>query len=396
MGLETKRKAAQKYSRLIGKREKSGETRELALETLGAGGRMAEAPVMLPDADMSEKVARLRERLERELSTRREELEKLDLEIRAIVDQARAGLEKIAREGPNADLTPDDELGLEAIVETDGSRPSLSFVDDELVFDGQELGEWEHVVRSRKEQIEQGAKSVGRIDLDGVHCGTGFSFGDGIILTNRHVLDDIADIDSAGAWRLRGDVTIDFGSGPEPELARRFGVMASSIVAGQNDNGGGVDFATLDYAVLHCRIPDGAAFPPPITPETNAGHIVVSRPVYAIGYPAEPRPGQYPFSLLAKLFDYRFGVKRFSPGEIDATLGFEDGDIHATVLRYDSTTLPGSSGSPVVDVGTSGIRALGLHFAGWSEGNYAHALSASYFRQRLESKGVPYPAQTSS
>ena len=185
----------------------------------------------LSQADVSEKVARLDHKLDSEASRRPQDFETLIVTRRAIVRDAQEGLQKLRLEGPSAELTDGQVLGLEAIVVSDGSRPSIRFVDDRLVPDDDvERGPWKTVIDRHRLKIEACARSTGRIDLDGVHWGTGFSIGDGLILTNRHVLQQIAVADEAGGWRFRGNVTIDFGSGDTPSPARRFACLEDGIV----------------------------------------------------------------------------------------------------------------------------------------------------------------------
>ena len=65
-----------------------------------------------------------------------------------------------------------------------------------------------------------------------------------------------------------------------------------------------------------------------------------------------------------KLFQFRYGVKRYAPGEIDRGLGSRADRTGETVFAHDSTTLGGNSGSCVVDLGNDGRLVVGLHFAG--------------------------------
>jgi hypothetical protein len=73
--------------------------------------------------------------------------------------------------------------------------------------------------------------------------------------------------------------------------------------------------------------------------------------VLAIGYPCY---GAGTPLFLEALFENVYGVKRASPGEV---LGLEAGK-----LFHDCTTLPGSSGSPVLDLRTGYV--VGIHASG--------------------------------
>ncbi len=74
-------------------------------------------------------------------------------------------------------------------------------------------------------------------------------------------------------------------------------------------------------------------------------------PVLAVGYPLY-NVGNPPF--VDALFENVYGVKRLSPGEL---LGREDARLY-----HDCTTLPGSSGSPLVEPRTG--RVIGIHASG--------------------------------
>jgi Trypsin-like peptidase domain len=72
--------------------------------------------------------------------------------------------------------------------------------------------------------------------------------------------------------------------------------------------------------------------------------LVVGYPIYSAGTPL----------FLDALFENVYGVKRASPGEL---LGLEAG-----LLYHDCTTLPGSSGSPLLDPRTGLV--IGIHTSG--------------------------------
>ncbi|WP_316302550.1 serine protease [Aliisedimentitalea sp. MJ-SS2] len=352
----------------------------------------------LSQADLQEKVARLRDRLDQESKNRPDAFDSWTTVSRAIVSRAENGLQKLSQDGDKAILTEDELTAAEAIVHADGTRPSFAFQDGSLLTEGEDPGDWSLVVDNYRTQIEKTAASVGRINLNGAQKGSGFAFGDNLVLTNRHVLQVIAEPDGNGGWQFKGDVSIDFGSGQVPDTSRTFALQESEIVTSdQVIDPYKIDFDKLDYAVLRCKPDPGKTLPDPLVPETDAGYLIETRPVYAIGFPAKPKTGTYPFTLLVKLFNYVFGVKRFSPGEIDILPGADSRDNRDTVLGYDATTLPGSSGSPVIDVHESGSSVVGLHFAGWTEkANYAHAMAASQFRNELEDKGIDYPTAPGS
>jgi len=295
-------------------------------------------------------------------------------------------IEQLKQAGVGARLAPREEDALEAIVELDGSRPSLAIsADDRVDVDAKGLGQWRGVTKKFRDQIKAVASAVGRIDLDGAHVGTGHVVKQGFVLTNRHVLQELATQQGAGKWVFKGEPTITFDAKPEETRERQFKIKKVVLAGPKAIDPELVDYRKLDFAILECE--PGAAFPAPLFLESDADKIEVGRPVFTIGYPAQPAYDVYESEVLRKLFRYRYGVKRFSPGEIDRGFGQnEDGE---TVFAHDATTLGGNSGSCVVDFGNDGQLVVGLHFAGVpKEANYAHA--SALLRGKLGDLGLTW------
>src|SRR5205807_6175189 len=108
---------------------------------------------------------------------------------------------------------------------------------------------------------------VGRIDAGGDHVGTGFLIGPGIAVTNRHVLEAIAEeVRGAAATRWifpDQNPTIDFAEAADG--SRRFQIMAV-LAAGLDSTNGLVNFAHLDMALLAIEPTNAAGqpLPPPL------------------------------------------------------------------------------------------------------------------------------------
>lgn len=315
-------------------------------------------------------------------------IETIERESRRPVDPAsRAELERLFREhgkgaierlrkaGINAELDPRHDWALEAIVEVDGSRPTLAVsAEDRISLEDPTLGQWLGVAKRFAEPISAVATAVGRIDLDGRHKGTGFVVKEGLILTNRHVLQGLASQRETGTWEFRGEPTISFDANPEKSRDRQFTITRVVLTGPDQIDPVSVDCNKLDFAILECEAPGGKAFPAPLSLESDADKIAEGRPVFAVGYPAHPGYDTYESPVLDKLFRYRYGVKRFSPGEIDRGLGSTVDGTGEAVFAHDATTLGGNSGSCVVDFGNDGQLVVGLHFAGVPrQANYAHA-----------------------
>lgn len=180
---------------------------------------------------------------------------------------------------------------------------------------------------------------VGRIDsVRGansrtVHIGTVFAIGDDLVVTNAHVVDVL----SFGSGRLAaGMAVVKFGL--EAAVAAREPVMnVVEVVTTDQDR---------DLAVLRIDGVSPAALPLATTP-VAAGNRVVT-----VGYPGSetPRP------LFASVFRENWGVRHASPGIVRT--------ISQHTFIHDCSTLGGSSGSPLLSLGTGAV--VGVHKSGRS------------------------------
>ena len=203
-------------------------------------------------------------------------------------------IERLKREGVRAHLTPGEEDALEAIVEVDGSRPTLAVSDEDRVDPADEgLRQWRGAVRDFAAPISRVASAVGRIDLDGEHRGTGFVVKEGLVVTNRHVLQQIAEQRGPGEWEFRGAPTITFDANPDSSRARQFAIRSVAFAGPDPIDSRRVDYEKLDVAILKCEPSGGAAFPAPLPLESDADKIVEGQQIFTIGYAAEPRAGAY-------------------------------------------------------------------------------------------------------
>ena len=354
--------------------------------SIGGGferGRSVAAPEATPDLS-GDDVDALVDRLEQKLKTGGSQKDDLVTKRAVIIAEGKNALKKLSTEGADADLTETEQFGTEAVIIASGERPTLSVESGVLDLEDAELGQWDQITRDWQDRIETIAKSVGRIDLAGRHMGTGWVCADGRVMTNRHVLQVIADHNTDDGWKLKDDVTICFDG------ANRFAITPEIVFGGapaapQRS----VDFAHIDAAILTCDTGGAVAFPEPLTMETKKSWIVEARNVYAMGFPAKPRPHQEKFAVLMEIFQMEFGVKRYAPGEIDTNLGGIPSDPNDTVFAHDCSTLAGNSGSPMVDLGNEGRAVVGLHFAGLARhGNFAHSVAA--LKEHMEKIGAAF------
>ena len=364
---------ANKYLRLLGSKK-----------TLDAIGFREKAIVHVPielSAQLGEELLdKTKDRLflEYEKSQSHDEAHK-ELIARTLL-QARESLSIIGNENPEFKLVEKQVLALEAIVIANGTRPSLKY--DDLKNEKQlDFGEWENSFLEFKEQIVATSRSVGRIDSSNEHRGTGFVVAPGLIMTNRHVLLSLAEEVPDSKWNFKGSASISFGE-------KKYEILPEVAYSGFGDVNEEVDFNNIDMAILRCREIDGF-FPPPLKFKQSESDVMKGRYAYIIGFPGKPGPGYENFIVLRKLFNFEFGVKRISPGEIDSAIGDVNDDIHGRVFEHDCTTLGGSSGSPVIDFDETGTGVFGLHFAGAKRiSNFAHATAV--FRDELEDLGLVF------
>lgn len=309
------------------------------------------------------------------------------------------GIDLLHTQGSAARLGAEQRMGLEALVSLNG-RPAIAAVDkakggQTLGIDlynpseaqKQELGEFRTPLTLTLSVIEQRLPSVGRIDSGGQHSGTGFVVGDDLILTNRHVLELLADprpgTVAPASWDLDSDVTIDFSPTPTAaDGARRFR-LREVIFAGPDPiwdvpyKAGRVDAALLR---VDRTSETGQPLPPALDFAANPG-LTGSTRLLVCGYPAEPQSlptdasGATRHDVVERLFQIfglDYGNKYLSPGKFMSQVQSQ------AVFDHDATTLPGSSGSCVLLLNKT-LSGAGLHFGGqWLHANQAHSVRELY------------------
>ncbi|CAA9233111.1 MAG: hypothetical protein AVDCRST_MAG50-1285 [uncultured Acidimicrobiales bacterium] len=287
------------------------------------------------------------------------------------LDAAERAAAKIAESGTDADLTPEEVAGAEAIIVVFG-RPAI------LVQDGRFFPPphpWEKLEECRAD-IEAVLPRVGRIEVAGhpryEWVGTGFVAGDGLVLTNRHVAKEFARPVGRGKWDFEAGmtVTIDFAEELSSAAPREHPV--TEVVAVHEE---------VDLAVLRVGPRAGGTAVPAALPLSRAPQRArKGRQVYVVGYPAAD-PGRNDAEVMGRIFNDIYNVKRLQPGGVRGTKGL----LHS----HDCSTLGGNSGSCVVDLETH--QVVGLHFQGrYLEANWAVTLSKLLADPKIKKAGLNF------
>lgn len=286
----------------------------------------------------------------------------LQAEREATLDAGRRAVERVVNEGEDADLSPREALGLEAIILLFG-RPAI-LIQDGRFFPPPE--DWK-ILESHRASIERTFLSVGRIEVDGhpslQWIGTGFLVGPDVLMTNRHVAMEFTAPKSNGRWGIAPGMKarVDFREDLGATQAAEFAIEKLIGIHGRYD--------MALFRVARRGGSDGALAAPqplPVAAHPDSAGPVAGRNIYVVGYPAwdgrrnDPEPMQ-------RLFGNIYNVKRLQPGTV---VRFDSG---LTKITHDCSTLGGNSGSCVVDLETH--QVIGLHFGGrYQEENDAVAL----------------------
>jgi len=300
-------------------------------------------------------------------------------------------LTEFANQGVRPTGSGPERVAMEALIALHG-RPALRAVNGFLDLAAPEVGDWQTAIEIGRDQICEVLPSVGRINFDGYHIGTGFVIALGVVVTNRHVVEEIAvpipTPRDPASWAMASDsVTVNFSdSGEVPGHAFR---IKGVLFTGPDPIDRKVDFRLLDLALLEVETTNraGGSLPKPLalSAATGKGRTALRRELFVVGYPARPVVPSDDFDgtsraavveTLRQIFGLRYGIKYFSPGVVSAGVGSDANDVNGRVFCHDATTLGGNSGSSVLYFGDP-MATVGLHFAGdWMRANFAHALAS--------------------
>lgn len=287
-----------------------------------------------------------------------------------------AGEEAVRKaDDPAARFTPRETVGAEFIIVADGTRPVFLIQNGALdagLIAG--AGAWAPLLSQQAEAIRKLGAAMGRIDLPGsVHGyqGTGFLVAPDLLMTNRHVLQAIAD-ETDGVWTVQAGATVDFGREYGGQAGDRVAVREVVFAGRERVNVYAIDHAILDLVLLRLERAAQAA-PLPISTRPEADDT--GRRIAVCGFPADPGDTEPP-GVPDRIFDFIFGYKVLAPGRVDVEPGgLGPADPRGWTFGHDATTLGGNSGSAIIDL-RRGALASGLHYGGKPETmNYAHSLA---------------------
>ncbi|BCH24887.1 hypothetical protein MesoLjLc_46060 [Mesorhizobium sp. L-8-10] len=336
---------------------------------LGVGYESASPGSGLGQADISAIASRLASaRTSKGETVSRTEAEGL---ARSLVADARRGLEKLegAAEGV---LGQPEAVALEAVLLTRG-RPAVKVMGAELedINAYPESGMWAQLVDDHRANVMAVTMATAAVRVTDTLLtdrqwvqGTAFLIGDGLAMTNRHVLFPPGQgtrlarrLPGTTNARMKGEyeVLLDFAfdSGARRDLTYR--ITGVPFVAEDAD--------PIDAAVLQVEPVAGAA--KPLTVSKNS--IFDIDRLFIVGHPG--RVGNVPDDIFA-VFGEPDERKRVSFGTLMDMV--EPGQIHVV---HDASTIGGYSGAGVLGFATAQVRAL--HYWGDSvSGNRAIASDA--------------------
>lgn len=256
-------------------------------------------------------------------------------------------------------------------------RPAL-FVQDNTFSEFNEQSyrsaeKWKSFLDDNREAINIAILGVGRIeDRYDKGYGSAVLIQDDVLLTNEHVARDLVRrvVNSAGqsAWEWRVH--------PKNQKSMKFRVDFRQ----EHERVDEIDFelteilfvseTDVDIALFRCET---TASDNRVQPVTLSQDVSKGTMIGVIGYPSEDEAYTDTIELDAeRIFEGIYNVKRLAPGEISR---LDQGKIF-----HDCSTLPGNSGSAVIDLETGEL--VGLHYYGDIDDNIA--LDIELIRETIE------------
>lgn len=278
----------------------------------------------------------------------------------------------------------------EALILLDDTRPSLLLDNGQIEQRDGLVAQWPQLADPAViAGLERLGQSVGLVRLGDRKMGTAIMVGDGLLMTNQHVLQDLGPTAIA-----QGVVTVEFGDGSDGVPRHR---VAQSFASPLWENAAVIDpNSQLDLALLQIEVSGGLPTALPIATADMLGDA--GQPIAVIGFPVN-RPGNQTGAIIAQIFgDATFGRKRLSPGRVvippfgglPRSLA-PAGDRRGWVFTHDAATTGGSSGSCVVALAAGQLAMFGLHFAGETQvANMAHRLGNRHLRAMVQDHALTW------
>lgn len=308
-------------------------------------------------------------------------------------DEVLGDTEKVLNQVKNGDVLNQHDVrattALEALVKMTG-RPAIKLDDQPININDPNLQEWVGVMAMLQDALPTASQSVGRIDAEGIHQGTGFVVGPGIVLTNRHVVEGFAaPLPSArkpDRWLLERDATINFSpNADDPDRQYR---IQDVLFTGPDPISGDplINHDELDMALLAVETTNTSDRRLPVALNINTIRVKagLNKKCFLLGYPAAP--GSFPkdenglyradvVQRIRQLFGMDYGICYLSPGLVVTPVdSFELGNRPIS-FSHDATSLGGSSGSCLLSCDNA-LDVMGLHYGGdWLKENFAHDLA---------------------
>ena len=280
-----------------------------------------------------------------------------------LLEVGAGALDALRTEGTTATLTPEAQLGIEAIVSI--ARPALMMQDGAF---GDAPPPWDGILGPYRDRIRTTSMSVGRIGVPGLpqvpYAGTGFLVAEDAVMTNCHVAMVFSQAGPGDGWSFQSGLGVNLDFLEDPDARRRDGTSPGPM---RIDDVIGIHPA-LDLALLRITPEAGDGTPKPLKLMAHDPGPLEGRNVYVLGYPAPDYRNEA--VVQRSIFGNRYFVKRLQPGAAmappaDATIRLKPCSTGAEpddVMFHDASTLGGNSGSCVVDLDSNHV--IGLHFAG--------------------------------
>lgn len=277
----------------------------------------------------------------------------------------------------------------EALVKMQG-RPVIKLNEEPIDIDDPAVEEWAGKLAMVYAELPELALSVGRIDADNQHQGTGFVVGPGLVMTNRHVVEGLAaPLPSANKperWLFERRATINF-SPKGNDVTREF-IIQDVVFSGPDKISGDplINHDEMDLALVAVEQTNSAGnvLPQALSLGQSTEQTGLNNILFLIGYPAAPASfpkddnGRFRRDVVERLrhlFGMDFGRCYLSPGLVEQPVSTFTKGVRPISFTHDATSLGGSSGSCLLSFG-SAMNVVGLHYGGdWLRANFAHDLA---------------------